>query len=76
MSPATHRVLTLLAGAWAEYLVRGPTGWRVVSGAAFERVKAETAEELLEAGWIEGDGVVYRITAAGRIALKGEPCQE
>lgn len=70
MSEQARRTLALLAAG--HQLVRAPTGWRCVCGAAFERVSADTVGELLEADWVEREGaadVVYAITEAGRKAL-------
>lgn len=71
MTPACRRCLFLLTTG--HQLLRGPTGWRCVAGAAFERVRADTVGELLEADWVEravGDASpVYDIADAGRQAL-------
>lgn len=76
MTPASRRVLTLLRDG--QQLVRGPSGWRMVAGAGFERVSDETAKELLGSPWVIAHApaaIVLDITAAGRAVL-GEPCAD
>lgn len=71
MTEQARRVLFLLTTG--HQLVRGPTGWRCVCGAAFERVSPETAAELLRSPWVIAhglDGIVLDITEAGRAELE------
>lgn len=76
MTPAARRTLTLLSQD--HQLVRGPSGWRVVTGTGFERVSDEAARELLASPWVIAHApasIVLDITDAGRAALE-ETCAD
>lgn len=63
--------------ALGHQLTRHAQGWRVVTGAGFERVAGAVVKELIAGQWIAAGqetrlSIVWRITAAGRAALEGE----